>query len=119
MTHHSFRLALVTSRTKSRTTTSRQFHPVDPLLTSSVSTAKYRDSLREIADLAAQLQEAKVNGPAPIREDVSETADPAPETPSPPRRRMTRGAKDEPQVNGQGRRLFFRQAASTESLHSR
>ena len=83
-------------------------------------TAKYRDALREIADLAAQLQEAKVSGPAPIREDASESADPPSETPSPSsRRRMTRGAKDEPQVNGQGKRLFFRQAASAESLHAR
>ncbi|THH18433.1 hypothetical protein EUX98_g8959 [Antrodiella citrinella] len=83
-------------------------------------TAKYRDALREIADLAAQLQEAKVSGPPPIREDVSESTDAPSETPSPsPRRRMTRGAKDEPQVNGQGRRLFFRQPASAESLHNR
>ena len=74
-------------------------------------TAKYRDALREIADLAAQLQEAKVNAPVP-----------APESPErgdiSPRRRMNRSRDQEPS-NGSGRRLFFRNAASSESLHSR
>ena len=86
---------------------------------SSVS-AKYRDALREIADLAAQLQEAKVNAsipPTPLSE--------SPERPtevSSPRRRMTRGmSKDglDGPLTGTGRRLLYRQAASTESLHAR
>ena len=86
---------------------------------SSVS-AKYRDALREIADLAAQLQEAKVNAsipPTPLSE--------SPERPtevSSPRRRMTRGmSKDGHDVpmNGTGRRILYRHAASTESLHAR
>ncbi|EKM55284.1 uncharacterized protein PHACADRAFT_184096 [Phanerochaete carnosa HHB-10118-sp] len=86
---------------------------------SSVS-AKYRDALREIADLAAQLQEAKVNAsipPTPLSE--------SPERPtevSSPRRRMTRGmSKDglDGPLAGTGRRLHYRQAVSTESLHAR
>lgn len=73
---------------------------------SSVS-AKYRDALREISDLAAQIQEAKLN---------NSSTDISPEkpidTPTPGARRSRMG--------GDGsRRLFFRQAASTESLHSR
>ncbi|CAL1705613.1 unnamed protein product [Somion occarium] len=83
-------------------------------------TAKYRDSLREIADLAAQLQEAKVNAPTPLSE-LSESPESSSEA-SLPRRRLARGtSKDglDVQYNGTGRRLFFRQAASVESLHSR
>ncbi|OBZ65664.1 Kinesin-like protein KIF21B [Grifola frondosa] len=79
-------------------------------------TAKYRDALREIADLAAQLQEAKVSAPL-----SSESPESAAEMSS-PRRRMHRGmSRDgvDPQPNGSSRRLFFRQAASAESLHSR
>lgn len=74
-------------------------------------TAKYRDALREIADLAAQLQEAKVNAPVPIPESP-EHGDGS------PRRRMSRLRDQEPS-NGSARRLFFRNAASSESLHSR
>ena len=81
-------------------------------------TSKYRDALREISDLAAQIQEAK----------LSNLAAPSPLTPTFPaydiqnlNRRLTGGRSresSEPQVNGQGRRLFYR-AASTDSLHSR
>ncbi|KAF8077786.1 kinesin domain-containing protein [Lyophyllum atratum] len=81
-------------------------------------TAKYRDALREISDLAAQIQEAKLSNPGPSRPE-------SPDKPSeiaPTRRRMTgariRDASD-PQLNSSGRRLFFRQAASAESLHAR
>lgn len=86
---------------------------------SSVS-AKYRDALREIADLAAQLQEAKVNAsipPTPLSE--------SPERPTEahsPRRRMVRGAsKDglEGQHNGSSRRILYKHPASMDSLHSR
>ncbi|PIL24290.1 hypothetical protein GSI_14043 [Ganoderma sinense ZZ0214-1] len=73
-------------------------------------TAKYRDALREIADLAAQLQEAKVNAPVPIPESP-EHGDGS------PKRRMGRLRDQEPS-NGSARRLFFRNAASSESLHT-
>lgn len=82
-------------------------------------TSKYRDALREISDLAAQIQEAKLSNQEPA------TADPSTERPSESpsiRRRMTSGKlreTSEQQYNNAGRRLFFRQAASTESLHSR
>jgi chromosome segregation ATPase len=81
-------------------------------------TSKYRDALHEISDLAAQIQEVKLSNPAA----------PSPLTPTFPShdmqglsRRLTSGRSrevSEPQVNGQGRRLFYR-AASTDSLHSR
>lgn len=83
-------------------------------------TAKYRDSLREIADLAAQLQEARVNAPAPLSE-LSESPERASETPS-PRRRLARGiSRDglDTQYNGTGRRTIYRHAPSTESLQGR
>lgn len=79
-------------------------------------TAKYRDSLREIADLAAQLQEARVNAPVPLSE-VSESPERVSETPS-PRRRLARDGSDT-QTNGTGRRLVYRQPGSTESLRAR
>ncbi|KAJ7578389.1 kinesin domain-containing protein [Mycena floridula] len=78
-------------------------------------TAKYRDALREISDLAAQIQEAKLS-------NLESTDSPiVPETPL--GRRMTsgkfRGDASDQQHNNAGRRLFFRQAASTESLRGR
>lgn len=79
-------------------------------------TAKYRDALREISDLAAQIQETKLNNTIP-----ESPLDKPVETP-PLRRRMTGGRTretSEPQANSPGRRLFFRQAASAESLHAR
>ncbi|KAF7322353.1 Kinesin domain-containing protein [Mycena chlorophos] len=94
-------------------------------------TSKYRDALREISDLAAQIQEAKLGGQS-TDSHTSVTADsPTSEMPverpaeiPPFRRRMTGGrsresSAGEPQVNSAGRRLFFRHAASTESLHGR
>ncbi|KAJ3828818.1 kinesin domain-containing protein [Lentinula raphanica] len=85
-------------------------------------TTKYRDALREISDLAAQIQEVKLASAAGS-ESVADTTDSerAPERPV-VRRRMTSGRlreTSEAQYNTGGRRLFFRQAASTESLHSR
>ncbi|KAJ4478498.1 kinesin domain-containing protein [Lentinula aciculospora] len=84
-------------------------------------TTKYRDALREISDLAAQIQEAKLANTT--GESVTDTTDSerAPERPV-VKRRMTSGRlreNSETQYNTGGRRLFFRQAASTESLHSR
>jgi kinesin family protein 4/21/27 len=89
-------------------------------------TAKYRDALREISDLAAQIQEAKLTGSTPAESAVSESPSPVNEKPAenpPHRRRMTGGrsreASDSQLNTPGGRRLFFRQAASTESLHAR
>ncbi|OJT12017.1 Kinesin-like protein KIF21A [Trametes pubescens] len=82
----------------------------------STVTSKYRDALREIADLAAQLQEAKVTAPVPPAEPMERSGELS------PKRRMHRGmSKDgqEASLNGTGRRLFYRNAASAESLHSR
>ena len=79
-------------------------------------TAKYRDALREISDLAAQIQEAKLNN-ASLTDSSERSVDSGPH-----RRRMTGGrAKEnnESSANNTGRRHFFHQAASTESLHSR
>ncbi|KAH9832952.1 kinesin-domain-containing protein [Rhodofomes roseus] len=80
-------------------------------------TAKYHDALREIADLAAQLEEAKVNAPLAPSESEDRPADLS------PRRRMGRGSpSSETLVNGNGsaRRGFSRhQVASSESLTSR
>jgi predicted RNase H-like nuclease (RuvC/YqgF family) len=95
----------------------QQTHTATLMDLSSV-TSKYRDALREISDLAAQIQEAKLSNPVA----------PSPLTPTFPSydiqtvgRRLTGGRSREsgdPQMNGQGRRLFYR-AASTDSLHSR
>jgi kinesin family protein 4/21/27 len=97
----------------------RQIHTATLADLSSV-TAKYRDALREISDLAAQIQEAKFNT-VPVAEspavdlqmDISEIP--------PFRRRVNPRTREitEPQVNSPSRRLFFRQAISAESLHSR
>ena len=79
-------------------------------------TAKYRDALREISDLAAQIQEAKLNNASLT--DLSERSVDS----GPHRRRMTGGRMEESNgnpINSTGRRHFFHQAASAESLHSR
>jgi Kinesin motor domain len=74
-------------------------------------TSKYRDALREIHELSSQLQEAKLAGSPSISERIEK--DSVVDTPTFPRRRLA--------LNGSetGKRLFFRQAASAESLHSR
>ncbi|KAL0067120.1 hypothetical protein AAF712_005907 [Marasmius tenuissimus] len=105
-------------------------------------TNKYRDALREISDLAAQIQEAKlgsINGnsdamseattdsesPNPPLNGANQSLHPSPSKQSIRNRRMAssgrlREGSDAGAVgpNG-GKRLFFRHAASTESLHSR
>ena len=81
---------------------------------------KYQESIRDIADLQLQLQEAKVNASIPPSR-LSESPE-RPTEVSSPRRRMTRGmSKDglDAQSNGTGRRLVYRQAVSVESLHQR
>lgn len=86
-------------------------------------TDKYRDALREISDLAAQIQEAKLN---PSITETTYVDSPVVDKPGeiPPIRRRVAGGRsrevsDASQYNSAGRRLFFRQAASAESLHSR
>jgi len=84
---------------------------------SSVS-KKYQDALQEIADLAAQIQEAKLSNPT-----IPETSAVDKVEPPPVRRRMTSSKSREglvdPPYDAAGRRLFYRQAASLESLHGR
>ena len=93
----------------------------------SAVTDKYRDALREISDLASQIQEAKLQSAAAPEQSEDKAEHRVPPT---PRRRLTVGSNGsllsprggeggQVPVNGTGRRLFFRQAASTESLHAR
>ncbi|KAG7092844.1 hypothetical protein E1B28_009158 [Marasmius oreades] len=107
-------------------------------------TSKYRDALREISDLAAQIQEAKLGSINGNSDGMSEATTDS-ESPNPPfntlspssspvkhadrnsirsRRMVSNGRLREGSEAGSigtngGRRLFFKQAASTESLHSR
>jgi uncharacterized protein (DUF3084 family) len=81
-------------------------------------TKKYQDALQEIADLAAQIQEAKLSFPTIPETSVLDKLE------APPlRRRMTssksREALPDSPHDAAGRRIFFRQAASVESFHSR
>jgi kinesin family protein 4/21/27 len=88
----------------------------------SAVTDKYRDALREVSDLAAQIQEAKLQAVA-IPDHSDDGSEPA--APSTLRRRLTMGGSlrsprgGDAGANQTGRRSFFRQAASTESLHAR
>lgn len=116
----------VDSQLQSQLVALQQTHTATLADLSAVS-AKYRDALREISDLAAQIQEAKLAGAATEAAPESPTQETPierlPEAP-PFRRRMTNGrsresSNGEPQYNSAGRRLFFRQAASAESLHGR
>ncbi|KAG1891461.1 kinesin-domain-containing protein [Suillus subluteus] len=95
----------------------RQTHAATLTDLSSVS-KKYQDALQEIADLAAQIQEAKLSNPTIPETSAVDKVD------TPPfRRRMTstksRDGLAEPVYDAAGRRLFFRQAASVDSLHGR
>ncbi|KAG2364519.1 kinesin [Suillus spraguei] len=96
----------------------RQTHAATLIDLSSVS-KKYQDALQEIADLAAQIQEAKLNNPTIPETSAVDKVD----TPPPFRRRMTssrsREGLSDPVYDPVGRRLFFRQAASVDSLHGR
>jgi kinesin family protein 4/21/27 len=94
--------------------TLQQAHTATLADLSSVTT-KYRDALREISDLAAQIQETKLSNPA-----LTDSPDRSIDLGS-HRRRMTGGRlkESESPLNSASRRHFFRQAASTESLHSR
>ena len=87
----------------------------------SAVSSKYRDALREISDLAAQLDEIKLGSPTMAEEEPTAelTAVERPESLQIRRRNMNGRHREDIQVNAAGRRLFFRQAASAESLHSR
>ncbi|KAI0032831.1 hypothetical protein K488DRAFT_49051 [Vararia minispora EC-137] len=82
-------------------------------------TAKYRDALREISDLAAQVQELKISGsvPPPIAESPERLPADLPSV-APPTGGRRRVSREAPLSANGSRRLFFRNAASTESLHS-
>jgi chromosome segregation ATPase len=85
-------------------------------------TTKYRDALREISDLAAQIQEAKLSNLS-IAESSSDSLDTDKlQDLLPLRKRITSTRTRESvevEMNPSSRRLFFRQAASAESLHAR
>ena len=83
-------------------------------------TAKYRDSLREIQDLSSQLEEVKLSQGLAAAESLeregTESLDTLSESFSgTTRRKSVRNISE----NSGNRRLFFRHAASAESLHSR
>ena len=82
----------------------------------STVTAKYRDALKEISDLASQIAEAKISSPS-----RSDSPDRLSETPSLRRGMSSPRLKvlNEATASSSNRRHFFRQAASSESLHSR
>ncbi|KAF8623536.1 hypothetical protein AX15_006312 [Amanita polypyramis BW_CC] len=85
---------------------------------------KYRDALREISDLAAQIQEIKLGNVSAAASDINDSPIGGKFMELPPfsGRRMTNGKmKDigEPRLDFANRRLLYRQAVSTESLHLR
>lgn len=81
-------------------------------------TDKYRDALQEIADLAAQIQEAKLANPTIPEFSAIESS----ET-SPIRRKVislrSKEVLADAQFDPSARKPFFRQAISLESLHGR
>ena len=84
----------------------------------STVTAKYRDALREIQDLSSQLEEAKHSQGLAASESPERNGSLDPfsgNTPGFTRRKSVRNMSE----NSGNRRLFFRHAASAESLHSR
>lgn len=85
-------------------------------------TTKYRDALREISDLAAQIQEAKLSSLS-ITESSSDSleTDKMQDMPFLRKRMPSTRMREtlEVQMSPSSRRLFFRQAASAESLHAR
>ena len=81
-------------------------------------TAKYRDALREIQDLSSQLEEVKLSQGLAASESLERNGSLDPfsgNTSEATRRRPVRNMSE----NSGNRRLFFRHAASAESLHSR
>lgn len=86
-------------------------------------TGKYRDALREISDLAAQIQEAKLNDPsiAEVTDITAEspTVDIPPDTPPLRKRIINPRIREASEGQLSPGRHFFRQAASAESLPTR
>lgn len=84
----------------------------------SIVTVKYRDALQEIADLAAQIQEAKLANPT-----IPEFSAPESSETTPIRRKVISSRSKEIMVDSQfdpsTRKPFFRQAISLESFHGR
>jgi kinesin family protein 4/21/27 len=80
-------------------------------------TAKYRDALREIQDLSSQLEEVKLSQGLAASESLERTVslDTSGGTSGTTRRKPVRNVSE----SSGNRRLFFRHAASAESLHSR
>ena len=84
----------------------------------SAVTAKYRDALREIQDLSSQLEEVKLSQGLAASESPERNGSLDPfsgNTSGSMRRNLVRNMSE----NSGNRRLFFRHAASAESLHSR
>ena len=92
--------------------------------------AKYRDALKEISDLAGQIAEAKLHSETSSEVSSSEagTNRPMPRSPKPGRRSVSRRDTSESLSSlvvpagsnlPPSRRNFFRHAASSEGLHSR
>ena len=91
----------------------------------SAVTSKYRDALREISDLAAQIAEAKLSSPLDS-DPITDSPAPVYDTASVGRRRGVQRRPTGESIESVGsigsassRRLFFRHAASAESLHAR
>jgi kinesin family protein 4/21/27 len=78
-------------------------------------TAKYRDALREIQDLSSQLEEVKLSQGLAASESVERNGSLDPFSANITRRKPVRNMSE----SSGNRRLFFRHAASAESLHSR
>jgi len=111
--------ATVESTVESQLVALQEMHAATLRDLSSV-TKKYQDALQEIADLAAQIQEAKLSNPTIPETSVADKL----ETP-PLRRRMTSSRSREGLAladlshDPAGRRAFFRQTSSVESFHAR
>ena len=84
----------------------------------STVTAKYRDALREIHDLSSQLEEAKLSQGLAASEPLERSGSLDPFSGNSPGLVARKPVRNMSETPG-SRRLFFRHAASAESLHSR
>ncbi|KIY61669.1 kinesin [Cylindrobasidium torrendii FP15055 ss-10] len=128
LNEHNSGAIIVTTEASSAENVRSQFRALQETHTATLAdlssiTSKYRDALREISDLAAQIQEAKLNNDAALDSPSTEPIELLPPTTPTMKRRVPSANRlretPEPQFNAAGKRLFFRQAASAESLHSR
>jgi chromosome segregation ATPase len=114
--HSSLELAL-----ESQLASLQQTHTATLADLASIS-AKYRDALHEISDLAAQIQEARLGNMSTSASDTNDSpiGDKSIDFPPAFRRRITSArAKETADLRLDTRRVLYRQAASTESLHLR